>query len=337
MDIRIGVIGFCGHSYLALRDWDSLAQAGIRISLTALAQTGTGQIPDAWLALQTEHNARVCKEWRDVINDETIDVVVVDGPYHLHAEMLLAALRAGKHVFCEKSIALNWREIHEIEHMLATSNRCVWAMLNMRYQAGFNTVLQAVSEHRIGAVQGIKVQKSYKHGQRPNWYNDRQLYGGTALWVGNHAIDLLVAAGGPIESVQALHRCANKSYEMLIHVQCQHSSGVLSSASIDFFQPEAASEHSDDRLHISGTDGVIEYSRGAVRLLNQHGEQDLPLAPPEYGIFADGILSIVNGTDTLVSRDEMLMITRASLAVRDSADNRGQQQILETYAGADRG
>ena len=247
--------------------------------------------------------------------------------------MLLAALQAGKHVFCEKSIALQWSEYFAIEKAISQSQARVWSMLNMRYQSGFYNVLRALEQGAIGAVRSVSVRKSYKHGQRPDWYNDRALYGGTVLWVGSHALDLLVASAGPIQSIQGMHDCAGRQYAMSAQLQCRHTNGILSSANIDFYQPASANAHSDDRLHITGTDGVIEYSNGVIRLVNQAGVQNTALVSVPSGVFADGVSAIVSGNEPTVSTDEMLMITRAALAGRDSADQNGVRMDLNRSIG----
>src|SRR6476619_553666 len=49
-------------------------------------------------------------DWRELLNDDDIDAVYVATPVHLHAEQTIAAMQAGKHVLCEKPMALNVAE-----------------------------------------------------------------------------------------------------------------------------------------------------------------------------------------------------------------------------------
>jgi predicted dehydrogenase len=58
--------------------------------------------------------ARSTGDWRELVRDPQVDVVDICTPNHLHHEMALAAIEAGKHVYCEKPLALDIREAREI-------------------------------------------------------------------------------------------------------------------------------------------------------------------------------------------------------------------------------
>ena len=60
------------------------------------------------------HIQKTCTDYRDMIADPTIDAVIVATPDHLHCEMVTDALRAGKHVLCEKPIALHVDECRKM-------------------------------------------------------------------------------------------------------------------------------------------------------------------------------------------------------------------------------
>src|SRR6056297_3374184 len=52
--------------------------------------------------------------WKDLINDDSVDVIDIVTPNFVHKEMAIAAAKAGKHVFCEKPLALNKQESKEV-------------------------------------------------------------------------------------------------------------------------------------------------------------------------------------------------------------------------------
>ena len=59
-------------------------------------------------------------DWRKLVNDPNVDVIDITSPNHLHCEMALAAIEAGKHVYCEKPLAVT---VEEAERMEAAAKR----------------------------------------------------------------------------------------------------------------------------------------------------------------------------------------------------------------------
>jgi predicted dehydrogenase len=70
-------------------------------------------------AFAKEHGARrFAADWRDILRDDEIDAVYLATPVALHAEQAVAAAKAGKHVLCEKPMAL---DVHDCERMIAAA------------------------------------------------------------------------------------------------------------------------------------------------------------------------------------------------------------------------
>ncbi|SQC09058.1 Myo-inositol 2-dehydrogenase [Klebsiella pneumoniae] len=53
-------------------------------------------------------------DWRELVNDPQVDVVDITSPNHLHYTMAMAAIAAGKHVYCEKPLAVNEQQAQEM-------------------------------------------------------------------------------------------------------------------------------------------------------------------------------------------------------------------------------
>ena len=98
-EIRVGLVG-CGfvselHMYAFRRVY------GVDVEVAAVAARGDGVVEFA-----SRHSiARVYRSFADLIADGAIDVVDICTPPNLHAEMIVAAMQAGKHVICEKPFA----------------------------------------------------------------------------------------------------------------------------------------------------------------------------------------------------------------------------------------
>ncbi len=74
----------------------------------------------------------VCTDFREMVNDQEIDAVVVAAPPYLHHQMTLAALEAGKHVLCEKPMARNLAEARDMVKMAERAG--VAAMVNHEFR-----------------------------------------------------------------------------------------------------------------------------------------------------------------------------------------------------------
>src|SRR6266581_236982 len=108
MKLKWGLIG-CGDIARkrvapALRDSDDCDFAGVSRGHAELAE-----------AFAKEFGAkRWYATWSDLLKDEEIDAVYIATPVHLHAAQTVAAAEAGKHVLCEKPMAINVRECDQM-------------------------------------------------------------------------------------------------------------------------------------------------------------------------------------------------------------------------------
>jgi len=137
-------------------------------------------------------NAKVCTDYRDILEDETIGVIHVLTPNSSHAEISIAAMKAGKHVMCEKPMAKNYNEALE---MLEASKE-TGMKLTIGYQNRFreeNIYLKKACER--GDLGEIYFAKAHAVRRRavPTWgvFLDEEAQGGGPLIdIGTHALDL---------------------------------------------------------------------------------------------------------------------------------------------------
>ena len=90
--------------------------------------------------LATAHGATATTTWQDLLADDRVDVVAVVTPPHRHAEVTLAALAAGKHVFAEKPVATTVADAREVVAAAAASGRQLVVDHVLRY----NPLIQAL-------------------------------------------------------------------------------------------------------------------------------------------------------------------------------------------------
>jgi predicted dehydrogenase len=322
MDLcMIGVRGHSGYVF------DSIADVP-EVRIVGLAAGGAG-CDDDLTSLQEPslaHSPDVCTfdDWREMLDACNPTMLSIAGPLELNATICIEAIGRGIHVFCEKPIALTLDELGAIESAHAASDVHLAPMMGLRYEPTFCAAWQAIQDGMIGDVRLINTRKSYRLGERAEFYRHRDTYGGTIPWVGAHAVDWIHwLTDKPFESVVASHsRLANRGHDELeVSALCQFmlAGEVLASASIDYLRPAAAPSHGDDWFRVVGSEGVLEASGERLTLINDQGEQELPGAC-ERRIFSDFAICVRDGREAMINASDAFAVTRACLLARQSAD-----------------
>lgn len=125
---------------------------------------------------------------REIFDDTGINTIVIATRHHLHAQQILRALEAGKHVFCEKPLCLREEELEEIRqvHMLR---------LDLRFMVGFNRRFAPMAQRMKGFLgrSGGPLVMHYRvnAGSLPpdHWINDPEEGGGRILGEACHFVD----------------------------------------------------------------------------------------------------------------------------------------------------
>jgi predicted dehydrogenase len=176
-----------------------------------------GLIPQAICASRPENAQRaatnlgipqVFNSWQELIRSETVDLVSVVTPPHLHAEIAIAALRAGKHVICEKPTALN---VAEAENMFAAAQTAPNQLSIIDHELRFHPqrahLRRLMREGYIGSPLSMELDWLYHRGldrrQPWGWIHDAERGGGSLGAIGSHLIDLSRWMAGRIAGLAA--------------------------------------------------------------------------------------------------------------------------------------
>lgn len=325
--MKLCMIGARGHSYYVLKDLPVLKD----VKLTAVASGDAG--PSNLVKRAEQWQPRAYADWREMLDREQPDILSVDGPFELHAAMSIEALKRNIHVFCEKPIALNLDDLAAIRKAYEGSSATIISMTALRYEPAFYTAYQLMQAGRIGKVRLIQSRKSYKLGQRPDFYKKRATYGGTIGWVGSHAVDWIQwFSGSTFATAMATQTTADNGNngELEIAAQCLFTmkNGVLAQASIDFLRPANAPTHGDDRVRVVGSAGVVEVELGKVYLTDAEGFREITeLQEPEHGFFEAFVRSIRGECAPPATPDETFETTLACLKAQKAADERNIQEF----------
>ncbi len=155
----------------------------------------------------SESRPRAEAGYDTLLSDPTLDAVVLCLPHHLHAEMSIAALRAGKHVLCEKPLALTLAECDRMIEAAHQAGKTLMHGENMRMAPAPMEAARQICNGRLGKIVGI--QATYAHWQREqmnkSWRGRSDESGGGHLMDGGvHIIDIMRQLGGPIVAVHAM-------------------------------------------------------------------------------------------------------------------------------------
>lgn len=148
-------------------------------------------------------HAAATTNWREAITHSQVDCVIVSTPTKFHAEIATEALRAGKHVLCEKPLARNVAEARAVVEAASQTNRVLKTGFNYRQMAHVRKAQDLLRAGAIGTPFFLRCR--YGHGGRPqyeeHWCTDADLSGGGVLQEqGIHIVDLVrVLLGEPVK------------------------------------------------------------------------------------------------------------------------------------------
>ncbi len=134
-------------------------------------------------------------DYRRVIERKDVDAVVIATPPHLHAEMAVAALQAGKHVYCEKPIAITPETVLQVVKAARASGKVFVSGQQLR---SYKRLGQAVGKIRSGAIGDVLMVKAQRHSQTDmsrtatsaDWFFDVEKSGGYLIEMSVHNLDL---------------------------------------------------------------------------------------------------------------------------------------------------
>ncbi len=151
---------------------------------------------------------RTTSDENEVIKDEQVNTLAILTRHHLHARQVMAALRAGKHVFCEKPLALNEDELQEIEQALVeTVEEGAAPLLMVGFNRRFAPFARQLQAFLAGRAEPLSAHYRVNAGFIPlsHWVHDPDQGGGRLIGEGCHFIDFLTfLVGSPPLSVSAV-------------------------------------------------------------------------------------------------------------------------------------
>jgi D-xylose 1-dehydrogenase (NADP+, D-xylono-1,5-lactone-forming) len=170
------------------------AMRAARRSLVAAVASRDAQRGDAYAR---EWNIAVAYHGYDtLLRDSGLDAVYIPLPNSLHVEWTLRALDAGKHVLCEKPLALSGEEVDRVAAVAKARERVVAEAFMYRHEPLFARVLSLVRDDAIGAIRTINTGFTFVQNRQHDIRLDRRLGGGSLWDIGCYPVSAALAIAG---------------------------------------------------------------------------------------------------------------------------------------------
>ncbi len=290
--LRYGIIG-CG--VIGPVHADAIRQLK-EAQLVAVCDT----VRESAIELAETYGARVYTHYKRMLAAEDIDAVCICTPHYLHARMSMSALTAGKHVFCEKPMAISARQLDAMQEAAQSSQRQLGICFQHRFDPATQHLRSLVLDGRFGqllmAGAHCRCRRDAAYYNSGDWRGTwRYEGGGVLINQAIHTIDLLIwMLGNPI-SVCGVYDTLH--WRDVIEVEDTAAAVISfeSGAQGHIAVTSASNLDWDTRLQIFGVNGSAEITTGfpdafTMLQLNDGGvapcfDNEMPLASgkPCYG------------------------------------------------------
>ncbi|MHB9023290.1 MAG: Gfo/Idh/MocA family protein [Armatimonadota bacterium] len=248
-----------GSGSMGQRHAHSCIQGGVDVRLTHVVSAH--QEHAEALANSLPGRVAATTEYQAVLDDPAVDIVDICIPTALHCEFTLRAARAGKHVLCEKPMAVT---LDEADAMIAACREAgVQLMIAhvLRFWPGYVAAVDAIKAGRIGAVRSIgcrRLSHAIPRGTSPSWFFDPARGGGAVRDLAVHDYDVINWLAGLPTQVAAVGDVNHFSALLTLR------GGVFAQVEASFRMP--TSNSSAMTLRVVGEEGVVTLDGKTNRL-----------------------------------------------------------------------
>lgn len=190
--------------------------------------------------------------YADLLEDPEIDAVYNPLPNHLHAEWTIAALAAGKHVLCEKPLAMTTAEAQQMVDQAKKSGRRLMEAFMYRLHPQWVQAREILASGRLGELVTVQSFFAYRNLDTGNIRNILEYGGGAMMDIGCYCINLsrMLFGSEPDDAWGTVHRHKTWGVDIL-------SSGVLKFGGRHATFTCATQVEPDQRVHVIGTEGRL--------------------------------------------------------------------------------
>jgi glucose-fructose oxidoreductase len=285
--------------------------------------TGSPEKAELWKKKYNlpEKNIYNYKNFDQIANNPDIDIVYVVLPPSMHREYTIRAAKAGKHVFCEKPMAMTAKECEDMIKACRDNKRSLAIGYRCQHDPNTQAFMKIAKEQSLGKVKLIHCSAGYNEGRTTHWKQKKEMGGGVMYDMGVYALQgARLAAGEEPTLVTASHLTNRpeiyKNIDETTLFQLHFPSGAIANCTTSFgintnflkVNYEKGSLHMDPFSAYSGNKGVSTL-----------GEINFPLGMQQPKQLDDDALAILQNKPLLVPGEEGLRDIRVVEAIYQAA------------------
>lgn len=309
----IGIIGAGNFTSMTMLPILGEIQAPLYSIASAAGVTGTALAKKYKIGKSTT-------DYRSILNDASVDLVMITTRHNEHAHMVIEALQAGKHVFVEKPLALNKEELEGILQA-ANNDKTLTVGFNRRFSPHMQQVKKITGDAPMNVIATMNA------GSIPAnvWVHDLKVGGGRIVGEACHYMDLITyLTGSKIKAVCMNAMGSNPqantdNASILLHYE-NGSTGVINyfANGSKTYSKERIEVYSQERTLITDNFRQTEgYGTGSFTKLKTNVDKG---HAAQFKLLME---RIKNGGQALIPMDELVNTTLASFAALESLSSRG--------------
>ncbi len=290
---QVGIIGYGGFGKFLHHCWEKLDN----VKILAVSDTGLNDLD--------LENWKTYKNWKDLLNNDDIDIVSIATPPICHVEMACAAMRKNKHVLLEKPIALTNEGAAQILHTQKETGKQIMVDHMLRYNPIIEAFVAFSTNNTFGKLRHVVVSNYAQDSSLPpnHWFWNKEISGGILIEHGVHFFDIVNAlTTQKYNTVCGCSHYRNEQQEDQVSAMVLYDEGLIASHYHSFSGP-GFFEQTTIRLTYDLAKVEIEGwmpMKGKIQaLINDSSKAQLNLIP---GLSVTNINTIADVTD--ISRPE---------------------------------
>jgi UDP-N-acetyl-2-amino-2-deoxyglucuronate dehydrogenase len=258
------------------------------------------------------YGVRSYTEYTELLASDEVDVVCLCTPSGMHADQTIQAAHAGKHIVCEKPMAITLEDARRMMEVCEANRVKLATIFPRRMTPASIFAKRLIDEGRLGRLSlcsgYVKFYRDQAYYDRAGWRGTWAMDGGGAMMnQGIHTIDLLQWLAGPVESLRGYARSVLRRIEVedTAVVSLQYRSGALGAieaTTTAYHQP-------NHRIVIHGEYGTLILTDDEITTLEVQGDPIEIPSFPSFSLFPDGHTAQIRDMAQAIIEDRAPIVT----------------------------